>query len=42
MVAVLKWFRKVFSESVLPKTAAEIVQIDELWHFVNVKKPLMD
>jgi hypothetical protein len=39
-VAVLKWIRKASSEISLPKTAAEIVQIDEVWHFVNGKKTL--
>jgi len=39
-VAVLKWIRKASGDIALPKTAAEIVQIDELWHFVNGKKTL--
>ena len=38
--AVLKWIRQ-FSDTVeLPEQKAEIVQMDELWHFVNGKKTL--
>jgi hypothetical protein len=39
-VAVLKWIRKASSDISLPETDAQIVQIDELWHFVNGKKTL--
>jgi transposase-like protein len=39
-VAVLKWIRKTSSEISLPKQEAEIVQMDEVWHFVNGKKTL--
>ena len=40
-MAVLKWIRKASHEVSLSKTAAEIVQIDELWHFVNGKNHFM-
>ena len=37
-VAVLKWIRKFSDNITLPTEQAEIVQIDEFWHFVNGKK----
>ena len=38
-VAVLKWVRKYASTINLPQdNQSEIVQIDEMWHFVNGKK----
>ena len=39
-VAVLKWIRKFSSNISLPQESAKIVQIDEMWHFVNGKKTL--
>lgn len=40
-VAVLKWIRKA-PDAVPPSNAtsprAEIIQVDEMWHFVNRKK----
>ncbi len=40
-VAVLKWVRSYAHSIVLPtESKAELVQIDELWHFVNGKKTL--
>ena len=40
-VAVLKWVRNYAKSIELPKEGkAELVQIDELWHFVNGKKTL--
>ena len=39
VVAVLKWIRKYADTLEQPQgKKAEIVQIDELWHFVNGKK----
>ena len=42
VVAVLKWIKKSADMIEEPKTShkAEIVQIDEMWHFVNGKKTL--
>ena len=37
-VAVLKWVRQYADNIELPKKKAKIVQIDELWHFINGKK----
>jgi hypothetical protein len=41
-VAVLKWVKSYAAKIELPQseTQAEVVQIDELWHFVNGKKTL--
>lgn len=39
-VAVLKWIRN-FSDAIsMPTEPAEVIQIDEMWHFVNGKKTL--
>ena len=39
-VAVLKWIRQ-FSDAIsIPEEPAEVIQIDEMWHFVNGKKIL--
>lgn len=41
-VAVLKWVRSYAQNIELPQEGkAELVQIDELWHFVNGKKYFM-
>ena len=41
-VAVLKWIRKasdnITASSSFPAPRAEIIQVDEMWHFVNGKK----
>ena len=37
-VAVLKWVRQYADNIELPEKKAKIVQIDELWHFINGKK----
>jgi hypothetical protein len=40
-VAVLKWIRNSAQKiEFSPTSQAEVVQIDELWHFVNGKKTL--
>lgn len=36
--AVLKWIRHFSDTITLPEQKAEIVQMDEMWHFVNGKK----
>lgn len=40
-VAVLKWVRQLSDTIELQEQQAEIVQMDELWHFVNGKKTLL-
>ena len=41
-VAVLKWIKKYADEIEEPaeKNKSEVIQIDEVWHFVNGKKTL--
>jgi transposase-like protein len=43
-VAVLKWIKKYADEIEEPaeKNKSEVIQIDEVWHFVNGKKHFMD
>ena len=38
-VAVFKWIRK--EAKGLPEPAAEVVQLDEIWHFVDGKKQML-
>ena len=42
-VAVLKWIRRAASslETLAPQKA-EVVMVDEFWHFVNGKKQNLD
>lgn len=39
-VAVLKWIRKFSDHISFSQEKTEVVQIDEMWHFVNGKKTL--
>ena len=41
-VAILKGIRAFPDTTFLPTEPAEVIQIDEMWHFVNRKKPFMD
>lgn len=39
VVAVLKWIRAAAETISVPKTVqSEVVQVDEMWHFINGKK----